>query len=775
MLMALPLTRVNAGEVLDMFDDKATGSSSEASPDIFDDRPKAKPKKKTRPKEKSYKTNNNSSSSGKKTETKSFYKKASIKNISSGKTTVGVIADGTKGPIRESLYTFTDFETHKGKTSNTIYGKFIIFNNVSSSRSNRDNVNFRMVVYWKFWTLMGEPVLNSTARWQIRAVYLYDKKTGKNTCYSSEEMGGCEYAPPEVMGKVSIVDLRVLTESVIGLSPSALRKGGHFSDSGYFIIDPGILSTPEVYTGGNENIVGTLGYNVAGSPNWNSFIITRNINDYHKRHFLKFKDFSTIAAKEDLYFPEDKAKKFIKDAYEKDFSLRFNDILYVDYSTLSLRQWVSNQKRIKAEEKATQLKAEKLEELRALKKDKELYTEKEYKEEINALNKRYEKNDPIKAVDREDREIQAGKEEVRAFLALKRIEIDARTLPGNKIVAFKDEKTGKYGYKLEKSDKIIIEAQYGYASDFSNGLGLVIDDTNINEKYGYVNDKGIIVIPTKYYGAEDFSEGLAAVKTGRGNWVYINKKGETINDFKYDSVHSFSEGLAAVHNFSEWGYINKKGETAIDFKYNHACSFSEGLAAVHNSRGWGYINKKGETVIDYRYDSFNSFSEGLAAVKNSRGWGYINKDGTMVAGFKYYSAHDFSEGLAAVEEPKTRKWGYINKDGIMVTGFKYYSAHDFSEGLAAVCLTSMVNSEEDSKWGYVDKIGSLKINAIYSYACDFINGQATVTEYISSTPQTRCGSWTLYSDAYEINKSGCLVGSKKRVSRHDGEICLYSD
>ena len=49
--------------------------------------------------------------------------------------------------------------------------------------------------------------------------------------------------------------------------------------------------------------------------------------------------------------------------------------------------------------------------------------------------------------------------------------------------------------------------QFDYASDFSDGLARV----EINDKSGFVNKTGKMVIPCKYEGASDFSEGLASV------------------------------------------------------------------------------------------------------------------------------------------------------------------------------------------------------------------------------------------------------------------------
>ena len=72
--------------------------------------------------------------------------------------------------------------------------------------------------------------------------------------------------------------------------------------------------------------------------------------------------------------------------------------------------------------------------------------------------------------------------------------------------------------------------------------------------------------------------------------------GKFVINPQFDSANDFREGLAAVrigdHKTGKWGYIDKQGKIAINFQFNFANDFSEGLAAVRigddKTGKWGY-------------------------------------------------------------------------------------------------------------------------------------------------------------------------------------------
>lgn len=186
-----------------------------------------------------------------------------------------------------------------------------------------------------------------------------------------------------------------------------------------------------------------------------------------------------------------------------------------------------------------------------------------------------------------------------------------------------------------------------------------------NERWGYKNSLGKVVIEPQFEIAEDFSaEGIAAVVDAKG-WAYIDRKGNiVVRPFNYDNgPDTFQEGLARfVADDGKIGFFNKKGRPVIQPQFGSAFYFKEGLAAVcikcreevsgdaRVIRGgkWGYINHKGEMVIKPQYDRAFPFEKGLAQVclgcsEQTIGehsivtggmWGSINKSGKVVVSFR---------------------------------------------------------------------------------------------------------------------------------------------
>ncbi|MFT5169111.1 MAG: hypothetical protein ACI8P3_004359, partial [Saprospiraceae bacterium] len=75
------------------------------------------------------------------------------------------------------------------------------------------------------------------------------------------------------------------------------------------------------------------------------------------------------------------------------------------------------------------------------------------------------------------------------------------------------------------------------------------EEYDISEnKWGYINKGGRLVIRPKFDDARNFSEEKAVVRIA-GKWGVVDRNGEYILAPTFKSIWSYSEGLARVQNF----------------------------------------------------------------------------------------------------------------------------------------------------------------------------------------------------------------------------------
>jgi hypothetical protein len=300
------------------------------------------------------------------------------------------------------------------------------------------------------------------------------------------------------------------------------------------------------------------------------------------------------------------------------------------------------------------------------------------------------------------------------------------------------KKNGKkyYGY-IDRNGKIKIPPVYSYAEDFSEGLAAV----KFNGEWGYIDKQGNIIIEPQFERANEFCEGLAAVKIN-GKYGFIDKTGNVAISPKYEFVPfgEFSGGFAIVNEEinGKDNFIDKKGNFIRKDNFDHILPFSEGLAPVEVRGKWGFTSSEGKLVIPFKFDKAYTFSEGLAVVVVKSQCGYIDKSGKFHIQPSFDGAGEFSEGLAAVKKGKL--WGYINKKGDVVINPKFHSVSNFSEGLANIRLEEGVNC-------FIDRKGRIKFCPDIPGSGDFLGGIARIV-----LPQLGGESIVQY-----YNKSGKLI------------------
>ncbi|WP_315513426.1 WG repeat-containing protein [Capnocytophaga sputigena] len=121
-----------------------------------------------------------------------------------------------------------------------------------------------------------------------------------------------------------------------------------------------------------------------------------------------------------------------------------------------------------------------------------------------------------------------------------------------------------------------------------------------NNKWGYIDAKGKLVIPLEYDLANNFGEGLAPV-CKNGKWGYVNLKNEIVIPFQFEGeVEEFKNGVAKYRKNAMWrsennGLINRKGEVIVAPENDYAFYVGGNAAIVVEKDIWylyDFVEKK---------------------------------------------------------------------------------------------------------------------------------------------------------------------------------------
>jgi hypothetical protein len=243
---------------------------------------------------------------------------------------------------------------------------------------------------------------------------------------------------------------------------------------------------------------------------------------------------------------------------------------------------------------------------------------------------------------------------------------------------------------------------------YYNGLIAVQATSNL---WGFIDEKGALIIPFDYSKVGNFEDGLCEVEKN-GKQLVINKSNDII--FNEQDVYLFSIGLLKLNalqkktytynidsnteiipinadfikikNAGKYGLINTKGETILPTIYSDIQVGSSLTTFVITKDRITKVIKlhKGTYSIDRRINSVDGFYNDFAIMKYSNGrYGCIDDLGKIRVAPQYEIIRPFDNDIAVVE--LNGKWGIINKYESFVAQPYYDSISTFRN---KVCIVS---------------------------------------------------------------------------------------
>ncbi len=295
-----------------------------------------------------------------------------------------------------------------------------------------------------------------------------------------------------------------------------------------------------------------------------------------------------------------------------------------------------------------------------------------------------------------------------------------------------------------------------YNNDIDENLFLFRD---WDDKYGFADYKGNIVIPAKYDSGAIFSkDGYACVGVKNDNDTYtysvIDKTGTEHLSFsskEYENFTEFQDELMTVQKESEVYCINLKGEKVLhvgkskDFSlyqmtmHGDKIIFSDGVL-------FGLKDKKGEILIRAKYDDLQFDGDNYIAEKNEK-YGVINAKDEILIPFDYSEIDRLStnrylvqtDKLSAIVDGTNKDIGTNNFEATSFFRSYYVRSNFFNAVKIANSLCNNFSVEEcsgykaDTKLGDEDKWVAEVEKYVYLYSDRKSLSSTDVHDYSSPT------------------------------------------
>lgn len=186
----------------------------------------------------------------------------------------------------------------------------------------------------------------------------------------------------------------------------------------------------------------------------------------------------------------------------------------------------------------------------------------------------------------------------------------------------------------------VIPVQYNYISDFSQDSILTVVQ---GKKRGLMNLKGRTILPPDALYQDLFVMNDQRVGVRINNkYGFVDDRGRLRIANRYEGIGTFSSGMAAVKIRGGWGYIDKDEVLRVQPHYLEALPFQGNAARVRRASGWGFVDRNGKETVRPQYDSVSRLPTGRYMVWKDGKKGLVNENGRELFGprFDYLSDHD---------------------------------------------------------------------------------------------------------------------------------------
>lgn len=180
-------------------------------------------------------------------------------------------------------------------------------------------------------------------------------------------------------------------------------------------------------------------------------------------------------------------------------------------------------------------------------------------------------------------------------------------------------KDGKWGY-INTTGEIVIKNQFDNVNNFKYGIAEVV----LNGKQGYLTKTGEFFDNIRDANKQTSLNLMRVVKDNK--FGFIDRTGKLVIPYQYEQSLLFQDGLVAVKQDGKWGYMNETGIIVIPCQYEKTYTYKGGLVQIEQNGKWGCIDKTGKIAIPFQFEMIDINEEGIIKVELDNKWGIIVKN-----------------------------------------------------------------------------------------------------------------------------------------------------
>ena len=292
----------------------------------------------------------------------------------------------------------------------------------------------------------------------------------------------------------------------------------------------------------------------------------------------------------------------------------------------------------------------------------------------------------------------------------------------------------KYGY-INSTGSVVIKPQYDDVGPFRNGLAVVSKDS----KFGIINKKNELIAEFKYDEIVDFQNDRA-IASKDGMYNLIDRSGKEVSFYSFKDISSFSNGIYIGLKDSLYQFFDKNLSLISDLKCQEIGDLLDGFSVVQFNNFFGVVDSNVNVIIPFQFDEIQRFSKTSFIYSFSGKKGLVRSDGIKLTEPIYdeISAFNSVNKTAVVKIGSSISW--IKEDGSKFFEFSTeyfpnsFELAQFSKGYAIY--------RKKGKYGLIDDKGRLA----------FKPSLDLTSKYVNAIPMAKEGKWGLIDFKNKILK-----------------------